>query len=88
MSDVSHYTAPEELSAIEDGLVDVILEAQTKRLTVSSDFARQNAAMVGMAASMGLITTKIHMNVFGRYWTPTVLGLRLLNEVELDGDDE
>ena len=87
MSDVSHYTAPEELSVIEDGLVDVVLEAQTKRLSVSSDFARQHAAMVGMAASMGLITTKIHLNVFGRHWTPTVLGLRMLNEVELNGDD-
>lgn len=77
----------EELSAIEDKLVDVVLEAQTGRFTVSSDFARQNAEYVAMAASMQLITTRIHMNAFGRQWVPTVLGLKLLSEVELDEED-
>ena len=86
-NDISHAAPTEELSALEDALVDVLLEANTRRLTVSSDFAREHAAIVAMAASQGLITTKIHLGLYGRYWVPTLLGLRLLNEVELDEEE-
>lgn len=74
----------EELSAVDNGLVDILLEAQTKHFSVSGDFARKHAPMVGMAASMGLITTKVHQNIFGRDWLPTAFGLRFLSEVELE----
>lgn len=80
-------TDTRELTAIENKLVDVILEARTKRFSVSGDFARANAAYVAMAASQQLITTKIHADVYGREWVPTVLGLRFLSEIEL-GEDE
>lgn len=76
----------DELSALENNMVDVILEAKRRRFSVSSEFARANAAVVAMAASMNAITTKVHKNVFGHNWMPTALGLTLLEEVELEGE--
>lgn len=76
-----------ELSAVEDALVTVVLEAKTSAFTTSSEFARKNATMVAMAASQQLITTKVHANVYGKAWLPTVLGLKMLSEVELDEED-
>ncbi len=72
------------LTAIDDGLCSVILEAHIRGFTVQSDFARKHADYVAMAASMGLISTRVHLNVFSREWRPTVGGLRWLNELDLE----
>ena len=80
-------TLSEELTAIDNKLCDVILEAHKRGFTVQSDFARTYADYVAMAASMGLISTRVHSNVYSREWRPTVFGLRWLNEIDLDGED-
>lgn len=50
-----------------------------------SNYARDNAEIVGMCASLQLITTKCGTNVFGGAWQITGKGLAWLNEKE---DDE
>lgn len=51
-----------------------------KPLFIQSNLARRDAALVAMAASMGLITTQISSHEFGREWRITNRGLLLLNE--------
>jgi hypothetical protein len=50
----------------------------TGRLRVQSDYARQQAAEIAMAASLGLITTREPNSRYGRDWRLTAKGLRLL----------
>jgi hypothetical protein len=54
-------------------------------LAIQSNAARTEAALVAMAASLGLITTQISPHQFGRDWRITNKGLLLLNE-EPDDD--
>jgi len=68
------------LSPIDRHLVAVILEAYRKGFTVQSDFARTHADYVGMAASLGLITTRVFRDVYSREWRPTPKGLAFLEE--------
>ena len=56
-------------------------------VTTKSDFARLWADYIAMAASMGLITTQVHRDVYSREWQVTAAGLRLL-EVEIKEDGE
>ena len=77
-----------ELNAIDDGLVTVILEAHKLGFTVQSNFAREHADYVGMAASMGLVSTRVHSNVYSREWRPTVKGLSFLNEMDLEEEND
>lgn len=58
----------------------VLEEAWTSGFTVMSDFAQANMALVAMAASMQLITTRVSSGVFSRSWQITAKGLRFLNE--------
>jgi hypothetical protein len=51
-----------------------------KPMAIQSNVARRDAALVAMAASMGLITTQISSHEFGRDWRITNRGLLLLNE--------
>jgi hypothetical protein len=54
--------------------------AWSEGFAVSSNFARANAELVGMAASLQLITTRVTKDVFSRDWQITSKGLRWLNE--------
>jgi hypothetical protein len=68
-------------------ITEVVLEAHKRGgFSVSCDYARQNSAAVAMAASMGFISTRIHLDVYGREWKPSVKGLSLLNQAELEDD--
>jgi hypothetical protein len=51
-----------------------------KPMAIQSNVARRDAALVAMAASMGLITTQLSSQQFGRDWRITNRGLLLLNE--------
>lgn len=73
---------------IDQKLFDVVLEAFTRSFSVQSDFARANASYVAMAASLGLISTKVHNNIFSSEWRPTVKGLTWLDKQGVDVDDE
>lgn len=61
-------------------MADVVLTAYRRGFTVKSDYAREQADYIGMAASMGLISTKLYGNVFSREWRPTVRGLEWLED--------
>lgn len=76
-------------STIDKRLFTVVLEAYKRSFSVQSDYARAEAELVAMAASMGLISTKVHNNVYSRDWRPTARGLLWLEKqnVEIDEDE-
>jgi hypothetical protein len=49
---------------------------------IKSDFARKEADIIAMAASLHLITTKVGTNRFAKTWHITTKGLAWLNEKE------
>lgn len=59
-------------------LVNVLERAWLNPFKTKSDFARNEADVIGMAASDGLITTKIATGFYGRVWVITPPGLSLL----------
>jgi hypothetical protein len=69
------------LTTTDRKLCEVIAEAYRKGFTVQSDYARMHADYVAMAASLGLLSTKLFDNVFSREWRPTIRGLAFANEV-------
>lgn len=75
-------------SGIDTNIALVVIEAHRRGFTVQSDFARHNAHYVAMCASMGLISTRLFGNVYGRQWLPTVEGLTLLKAVDVATIDE
>lgn len=75
-------------SSIDKRLFAVVLEAYKRSFSVQSDYARAEAELVAMAASMGLISTKVHNNVFSRDWRPTARGLIWLEQQNVEIDDE
>jgi hypothetical protein len=82
-----------DISSTDHGLLEVVLEAQRYGFTVKNDFARKHAEYVAMAASIGLISTRLFGNVYASEWRPTPKGLALLNERAdeinfRDADDE
>jgi hypothetical protein len=72
---------------LDSGLVAVVLEAYKNAFSVQSDFARREAEFVAMAASLGLLTTKVHRNVFSRHWRATVKGLMFLESLKLTEEE-
>ena len=73
---------------LDSGLANVVLNAHLASYTVQSDYARREAEFVDMAASLGLITTKVSKGVFSRHWRPTARGLMFLETYDLVNDDE
>jgi len=63
-----------------DHLKHLLHQVYIKPMAIQSNTARREAALVAMAASMGLITTQISSLQFGREWRVTNKGLLLLNE--------
>lgn len=69
-----------KLTPVDQRLSEVILEAYRRSYTTQSDFARMYADLIAMAASMGLLSTRVYGNVFSKQWRPTVKGLQWLEE--------
>lgn len=69
-----------EEATVNERLVPVLDEAWRSGFAVSSNFARANAELVAMAASLQLITSRVTRDVFSREWNITTKGLRWLNE--------
>lgn len=65
-------------------LLKVIDQAWSEGFTVQSYFARANAELVAMAASLALITTRVTATTFSRKWQVTSKGLRWLNESKME----
>lgn len=57
-------------------------------VTTKSDFAREWADYIAMAASMGLITTRVAGDVYSRHWQITSFGLAAIEEDTEDGNAE
>lgn len=67
-----------------DGLRAIVHRAWKTGFTVSSNLAKDQAALVAMAASMQLISTRVTSTVYSREWQVTGKGLRWLNETEVE----
>jgi hypothetical protein len=68
----------------------VVHEAWITGFTTKSDFAREFADFVAMAASMGFITTRINSQVYGKQWQVTSRGLAALEHlygIKVEEDD-
>jgi hypothetical protein len=59
-------------------LTEILLRAWKTPFRTKSDFAREYAELIAMAASDGLITTKIATGMYGRDWLITAKGLEKL----------
>lgn len=55
-----------------------------EKVSVKSNYARTNAEIVAMAASLQLITTKTGVSTFASAWQITTRGLTWLHEKEHD----
>jgi hypothetical protein len=60
-------------------LADVLEQAWLKPFKTKSDFARDHADIVAMAASDGLLTTKVATGLYQRQWILTPRGLSHLH---------
>ena len=69
-----------DVASVNSRLMGVCDTAWKDSFAVSSRFARENAELVAMAASLQLITTRVTKDVFSRDWQITSKGLRWLNE--------
>lgn len=79
-----------KIASTDKRLAEVILEAYRRGFTVQSDYARTHADYIAMAASIGLVSTRLYGNVYSREWRPTVKGLAWLEDtfgIELEDDD-
>lgn len=74
---------------LTEELIDVLTEAWKRGFTVQSNFAREQAEVVAMAASLGFITTRVMPTVFSRNWQITSIGLSWLeSQVGLSEDPQ
>jgi hypothetical protein len=69
-------------------LTDVLHQAWVRPFSVQSNFAREHAAIVAMAASDGFITTRIAAGVYARHWHITLKGLQHLKVLTGETSDE
>lgn len=60
-------------------LTDVLARAWHGPFKTKSDFAREHADLIGMAASDGFITTRIATGLYGREWRITAAGIQHLH---------
>lgn len=66
----------------------IVDRAWRSPFSTKSDFARENASAVAVAAQQGLITTRITGDVYGSVWRVTPNGLSVLwRSEEYEGDD-
>lgn len=56
----------------------VVTLARTRPFTTKSDFARMAANEVAIAASEGLITTRVNDEAFGNVWIVTQAGMEFV----------
>lgn len=61
-------------------LHDLIVRVWRHHVSVKSDYARENAQIVGMAASLQMITTKVGRSTYANAWHVTRQGLTWLHD--------
>jgi hypothetical protein len=68
-------------------MIDVLDRCWKKPPKTKSDFAREYADLMAMAASDGLITTKLATGLYQRIWVLTPKGLSYLYALTGQGHD-
>jgi hypothetical protein len=63
-------------------LEQVLTACWREQVRIKSDYARKEADIIAMAASLQLITTKVGKQRFAKTWHITTKGLTWLNEKE------
>ena len=63
-------------------LFSVLLKAKLEPFTTKSDFARMTATEIGLLASEGLLSTKVHEGTYGNRWLITADGIDWMEEVD------
>lgn len=58
----------------------MLTKAYMQGFSTKSDYAREMADFVAMAASQGLISTSVPHRGWGRTWRITEAGLKILNK--------
>jgi hypothetical protein len=66
----------------EERLAELLDLIWRSKVSVKSTYARANAEVVAMAASLQMITTKTGVSTFANEWQITNTGLSWLNERE------
>ena len=64
----------------DEDLYTTVLEAWHGGFSLASDFAREYKEHVGIAASLGLISTRMPDGSYGRLCLSTEKGVRFINE--------
>lgn len=77
----SAATGPRLTEGAEVGILAVLHKVRYSRVTIQSDWARNYAAEVCAAASLGFITTRTGTG-FGRVWLVTGAGIEFLERTE------
>jgi hypothetical protein len=62
-------------------VLDVLTHARAEPFTTKSDFARKAANAVALAASEGLITTRLNDTTYTNRWMVTIDGLEWMEGV-------
>lgn len=70
-------TGPKHIDAL---LLETLRTVWQYNVTTKSDFAREYADYIAMAASMGFISTRITESIYGRQWQITSRGLVALED--------
>ena len=65
----------------KDILGEVLQRIYEKPVRIQSDFARYKSLEISALASMGLITTRMSCETYGRFWHVTIGGLMYLREL-------
>jgi hypothetical protein len=64
----------------EKALLAVLNRIYRAPIALKGDYSRKFTREIAMAASLGLVTTRVIGNTFGNHWRVTGKGLRLINE--------
>lgn len=71
---------PKPLTDPEERLYELLDRVWREKVSVKSDYARSNAEVVAMAASLHMLTTKTGVSTFASAWQITNTGLTWLHE--------
>ena len=83
-----HGQTPTELDENTEiallAMYEVLIEAWAGGCTTKSKFARESANIIAVAATEGLITTRLEEEVWGNRWMITEKGMNFMKEIHDD----
>lgn len=68
-------------SSMNQRMVEAIRRCWLGMVTMQSNFARENAAVLAACASEGFVTNRILTGVYVNQWVPTPIGLEFVQEM-------